>query len=254
MKKDNLLFGRMGSKDNDIKFFKELLPLDVDCVCEPFAGSFAVTRIIYSDDKYKKCLNDNDSKLFAIFRHPLEYLEKRNKFKEVCKDIITANNSHHYILKYINESPLIDKEDPHYQFLIESATVKGMYKERPEVKADCLQIKILLGENNEITNDHFLTTLNHHRTNPNCFIFLDPPYLFSDNTTYEAQENGEDMTKILVDILEVFKDITTTAKIMLIINKLSIIEYLFTGFIKGEYNKIYQTNKRKSVHLIITNY
>ena len=32
---------RIGSKQNDIKFFKQYLPLDVKTVVEPFAGSFA---------------------------------------------------------------------------------------------------------------------------------------------------------------------------------------------------------------------
>ena len=41
---------------------------------------------------------------------------------------------------------------------------------------------------------------------------------------------------------------------MLIINKLYILEYLFNDYIKGEYDKIYQVGKKKSKHLIITNY
>ena len=43
-------------------------------------------------------------------------------------------------------------------------------------------------------------------------------------------------------------------KIMLIINKLDILVYLFKDYIKGEYERIYQLSKKKAVHLIITNY
>ena len=42
-------------------------------------------------------------------------------------------------------------------------------------------------------------------SNHDAFIFLDPPYLFSDNSAYEAQKKDTDMTQIIVDILEFMK-------------------------------------------------
>ena len=35
---------RLGKKMNDIKHFKQFLPLDIDIVVEPFAGSFSVSK------------------------------------------------------------------------------------------------------------------------------------------------------------------------------------------------------------------
>ena len=60
------------------------------------------------------------------------------------------------------------------------------------------------------------------------------------------------MTSILLDILELLKN--AKCKVMLIINKLNILEYLFKDFIRGEYIRIYQNTKKKMKHLIITNY
>jgi len=54
MPKDIILFGRLGNKTTDIKHFRDLLPIDVKFVIEPFGGTFAVIRIIYGDKKYKK--------------------------------------------------------------------------------------------------------------------------------------------------------------------------------------------------------
>ncbi|MFM7989608.1 MAG: DNA adenine methylase, partial [Candidatus Fonsibacter sp.] len=85
-----------------------------------------------------------------------------------------------------------------------------------------------------------------------AFLFLDPPYLFSNNKTYIPQQEETDMTQILVDIYEYFQ--TCKCKVMLIINKLSLLDYLFKGYIKGEYLRIYQMGKTRSNHLIITNY
>ena len=38
--------------------------------------------------------------------------------------------------------------------------------------------------------------------NDKAFLFLDPPYLFSDNSTYIQQNDEKDMTSILIDIFE----------------------------------------------------
>ena len=78
----------------------------------------------------------------------------------------------------------------------------------------------------------------------NAFVFLDPPYLFSDNSSYIPQNVENDMTDIVVYIHEFLK--TCKCKVMLIINKLSLLEYLFKDYIKGEYLRIYQIGKKKS--------
>ena len=98
-------------------------------------------------------------------------------------------------------------------------------------------------------------------------MFLDPPYMFSDNSGYEKYFmddnnfdkkdftiNKYDSTKMIIDIYELFKDEKTKCKIMFIINKLYFIEWLFNGYIKGSYVKTYQVGKKKETLLIITNY
>ena len=97
-----------------------------------------------------------------------------------------------------------------------------------------------------------------------AFLFLDPPYMFWDNSGYERTfmvdkkdkkdfvNNRYDTTKIIIDIYEYFK--IAKCKIMLIINKLYFIEWLFNGYIKGSYIKTYQLGKKKETLLIITNF
>ena len=50
--------------------------------------------------------------------------------------------------------------------------------------------------------------------NDKAFLFLDPPYLLSENSTYIQQDDEKDMTSILIDIFEFLK--TCTCKVMLI--------------------------------------
>ena len=52
----------------------------------------------------------------------------------------------------------------------------------------------------------------------------------------------------------VFKDKTTKAKIMLIINDMKIIRYFFKNYIKKEYIKKYEISKRQENILVIYNY
>ena len=91
-----------------------------------------------------------------------------------------------------------------------------------------------------------------YKDDDDAFLFLDPPYLFSDNSGYQAQNIETDMTKIVLDILDLIKN--CKCKVMLIINKLCILGYLFNDYIRGEYDKTYSLTKKKSKHLIITNY
>ena len=104
------------------------------------------------------------------------------------------------------------------------------------------------------TNDDYKTVLKKFQKDKNAFLFLDPPYMFSNNKHYQNQKNDSDNTDMLYEISNFIKDKKTKCKIMLIINKLKIIEYLFKDFVKMEYQKCYQLGKRRELHLVITNY
>ena len=59
---------RIGSKQNDIKYFSHLLPLEVETVIEPFGGSFAVIKFFYKDiNKYKFHINNINLPKFLSF-------------------------------------------------------------------------------------------------------------------------------------------------------------------------------------------
>ena len=54
---------------------------------------------------------------------------------------------------------------------------------------------------------------------------------------------------IYIYILKTYK-----CKVMIIVNKNSITQYLYKNYIKHEYLKTYQTCKNKAFHYVITNY
>ena len=107
-------------------------------------------------------------------------------------------------------------------------------------------------DNALFTSEDYTKILEQYKDDKDAFIFLDPPYLFYENNPYDPLRDNNDMTKIIIDILEYLK--TCSCKVMLIINKLVILSWLFKDYIKGEYNRTYQIGKKKAIHLIVTNY
>ena len=108
-----------------------------------------------------------------------------------------------------------------------------------------------------ITNQDACKVLQKYKNNKNAFIFCDPPYLDSNNTSYNQRTYNKnnfifDNTYIYVCLINTLK--TAKAKIMLIINDNALNRYIFNNYIKSSYIRIYQITKRKTNHLIITNY
>jgi site-specific DNA-adenine methylase len=239
------LIGRLGNKELDLKYFINFLPKDIKTICEPFGGSFAVSRKIYYEDKYKKKINDLDPLLFYIYKNPKEYAQLINNVMsnfDKCK-------KKEDLLIFLDKYECDDKLKKSYlqQFLI-----RGSLHKKKKISNYDDNIKMM--EKIEFTNKDYMTIINENSTNKDCFLFLDPPYLFSDNSGYFTQQNEKDMTNIIVDLQKIIFDKKIKAKVMLIINKLSILEHIFKGYIVGEYTKQYSMSKKIMKHLIICNY
>lgn len=242
------LITRTGSKQNDIKHFTHLLPNDVKTVIESFGGSFAVIRDVYMDDKYKKYVNDLDPSLFYIYSHPNELIEGFKIWNDINDKNITSlekrrelkdSNMNEYVKKHINDVVII-------------RGVVTTSKNIDDVKDDVELI-------NKIHFSHMdaFEFMKPFLNKKDAFIFLDPPYLFSNNQTYftQSKEDGDmDMTDYYIKFLNILNDKKTKAKIMLIINDLKILRWIYKDYIKGDYNRTYQIGKKKNKHLIITNY
>ena len=248
MKEINVI-SRLGNKQNDIKYFKHFLPLDVKAVVEPFGGSFAVIKNIYKDmNKYELHINDTDPMLFYIYTHFNEYIEEITRLTKLHESHYINQPTAREFLEYIKH---LDINEHLKQYILKSKFIRGsMFKPTKSQVYNKQEINIL--ENAKITNEDYKSILEHYKNDSQTFIFLDPPYLFSDNSGYFSQNDDTDMTDIIVYILQYLRD--CNCKVMLVINKLKILEWLFKDYIKGEYDKIYQLSKKSMKHLIITNY
>lgn len=239
------LIQRIGSKTNDIKYFKDLLPLDVKNVVEPFGGSFAVIRDVYHDNKYNKFVNDTDLDLYYIYTHPQALINGFKFWNEINKKNILTRKKKELLMK--------SKLNEHVKkYIIDNSIVRGSLTKSKNITD--LKDELNLIKNINFTNMDAFELIDKFKYKKDTFVFLDPPYLFSNNSGYFTQNEKSDMTEYIIYFLNLFNDRKVKAKVMLIINDLGILRHLFKDFIVGSYEKIYQISKKKMRHLIITNY
>lgn len=247
MPKEIKIISRHGNKTNDIKHFKKYIPFDCGTVVEPFAGSFAVSLIF--DDSYKFHINDNDEVLYWIYNNVDEYISIRKGIN----DLISKNNDQYNNAKsareHINNLEIGEKLKNYIRdsFIIKNCILKVIKNFNISKK----EIEFL--KNAKITKKDYKEIFEEYENDNNAFLFLDPPYMFSDNRAYSrALDYDPDCTDMLYIIAEYMK--RCKCKVMLILNDLKIIRYLFGDMVKDEYNKIYQIGKREARHIVICNY
>ena len=117
---------RIGSKQNDIKFFKHVLPLDVATVVEPFAGSFAVIKNFYIDiNKYQFHINDLDRSLYYVYKHFEDLIHIVKEISGIYYELCAENPKY---IKEISFKPYVEKLDINEylkNYIINSYFVRG---------------------------------------------------------------------------------------------------------------------------------
>jgi site-specific DNA-adenine methylase len=255
MKYVMFLGSRLGCKLNDIKFFEDLIPTNSKTIVEGYAGSFSLIRKNYFDKDVKLHINDNDKTLIKV----LEIIQKDNKINEYIDSYKTLLIKHGKNAKEMKKSfneleiPIEIK-----QHILNGYTVRGFFKPFPN-SFNINPLKDLLNKC-EITNIDISVILIRYQQDKDAFLFLDPPYLDSDNTQYKGNNRLDnnnylnDNTVHYINLLKFLEDKKTVCKVMIILNGNAIINYLFKNFIKKTYEKTYQITKNKATHVIITNY
>ena len=174
---------RIGSKQNDIKYFKHLLPVDVETVVEPFAGSFAVIKYFYTDiNKYKFHINDIDKILYYMYIHFEDLINMKIRLSNLYDEICIANPKY---IKEISFKPNVENMEMHdylKQYVLDNMFIRGCkfkgVKGQNYNEAEKEILKHAL-----ITTVDFIEVLSKFHDDNIAFLFLDPPYLFSNNKT-----------------------------------------------------------------------
>ena len=196
MVKEINIIRRIGSKQNDIKHFSKFLPLDCKIVVEPFGGSFAVSKWFYKDiNKYDFHINDLEKELFYIYTHYKTLInvlkELASKFNEAVrkdkvkhfKSDLASMNINHLIKSYIIKNCITR------DYIVSNIPTENLCKAEYDIL-----------DRAKFTNEDYTLVMEKYKDNEDVFLFLDPPYLFNDNSAYIPQNEKTDMTSIIVYI------------------------------------------------------
>jgi site-specific DNA-adenine methylase len=242
-------FSKLGNKTNDLKHFYEHLPMDAKIIVEPFAGSFAVSRMKFDPTKYEIHLSDNDHDLIYVLKNLRRYDEEKNKINEWMRDNKITKNTE--AKEYIEEQDLPDE----FKTTLKSDfTTRGITQTR-KTKSDHTKLFEFVEKVNIELCDYKIP-MEKFKNNEDAFIFIDPPYFSSFNATYGDYKNPsneiKDNTEMYVYLAEYIK--TCKCKIMIVINGNALMRYIFDGYVVDEYSKTYGFSGKKEILITITNY
>lgn len=254
--KNHFYFGYPGNKRDEFDTLeKYFIDKDIKIIIEPYVGTsaFSVNLALKYPGKFKYILNDSDENLIELYK-TMKDRTKREQFTLNLNEAIdkitdkqTYSNIHEPFIKYFI----------HHKY---NAIRVGLFPIKTPLPFkkhnydDNITTKFLENENVELLNEDGQELINKYKNNKSVFMYIDPPYMNNDNTRYDYTS---DIHKNNVNIYEWFynnKMNKMKSKILINIEDVWISRLLFKNNIKHSYEKRYQTSKKKTKHLIITNY
>jgi site-specific DNA-adenine methylase len=255
MNKNHFFTSYFGNKRTECgKIYEQLKDKldEVDYIIEPFCGSSAISYYISlkHPKKFKYILNDNNKHLmecYEIFKDEI----KLNKFiDDLNKLMVDITKEKYNIL--IKEDRVENWFIKQKIYCIRPGLFPNDYEKRHKKDfkylLDAPIIKFLRTEEIEFINDDAIELINKYKDDEKALIILDPPYVQLNNDFY--LEGDTNIYEYLYK--NNIKDMTS--KILLILEDNWIIKLLFPDTVKQTYDKIYQTNKKKTSHIIVSNF
>ena len=252
--KNHFIFPYAGNKREEVEtIIKNIDISQSTIIVEPFCGTSALSVYISKlyPKKYKYILNDNDKNLIELYKLMIE--KNKKKLKKTEKDIDNILKNIKCKEDYIK---ILSKKDFNSWFIAHKIyTIRSglydldyKYNEEKPFKFENYEIfNFLQNENITILNEDAIKVLKDNKDNKEVFMFIDPPYLNSCNEFYSNEYNTNIYEYIYHNDLRNMK-----FNFCLVLEKNWIINLLFEKYKKIEYDKMYQTSKKKTKHLLIT--
>lgn len=255
----SFFFNYIGGKSKDLKYIMPSVDLtNIKTIVEPFCGSCAFST--HLDKDFNFVFNDIDKNLIDFLNdvktgHFPKYIEYyNNHFNEYFKD--NKPTDKWYNLKRKKDMTLFE-----YYMLRRLQRMRAMFnlEAKNEVESNYNHL-VKLFSKAKLYNGDYKTIIDKYINDKEAFIFIDPPYLDSYNSSYKSYSgNSTDENKVIIDNTQMFiefVDILKNAKckVMIIINSNALTKYLYKDFISTSYQKRYDMTGRITEHLIVTNY
>ena len=274
-----------GGKSKEIQFFEEFIPQEYNRYFEPFLGGGA---LFFHLEPQKAIIGDINTKLIKFYLGVKNDYERfENELKNIAS-IYSQNRKKYEFQKTKSEEYVEDpNEELYYMFrdmynglipstysdaalyyFINKTAFSGMIRFNakgefnvPYGRHKTLNINSVTKHHQELLSNAEILNADYRelfkKSKEGDFMFLDPPYdcIFSDygNSEYRngfLKEHHEELAKE-------FKKLK--CKCLMVISKTPLIERLYKGYIKKEYEKKYAVKirnrfKSEATHLVITNY
>lgn len=240
--------GYSGNKRNEVENIYNKINFDnIENVIEPYCGTCAMSYYIWlKKPNLKFVLNDNNMYLKEMF-HILKDDEKIKEFEnKINNEIIPKILNKEGYAKYLKEN-----KDLYAWFI-----ANKFYSIRPALypinnKFAPINLNkhpiVEFYKKADITfyNMDGIELYKKYKDDSKNLILLDPPYLSLCNDFY--LDHSTNIYEYLYNN-NIDKE---KSRIYLILEKMWIILLLFKDNVKHEYNKTYETSKKKTIHMII---
>ena len=249
--KNHFFFSYVGNKRDEVETIYDTIKgklSRITTIVEPFCGSSAFSFYLSTlyPGRFQFILNDNDQYLIELY----QVAKSPQKFNKLVKRL-------DLLLKNINKAKYdkLKKSGSFEGFIIMNYIYKinrGLFPSTGKIKTienfmNAPIINFLRTENVILSHGDGIDCYKKYKDASSNLIFLDPPYLITNNTFYTNPELN------IYEYLTKNNIVKEKAFIVLVLELSWIIQLLFKNNIKRTYAKKYQTSKNDTVHAIISN-
>lgn len=247
------MFGRthfvMSYQGNKITEIKEILKnidlSNIKYIVEPFCGTSALSYTISKmyPNKFEYILNDNNDKLIRLYEIMKDEY-KTNMFNVHLQIINKVMNKEKYntlpndVFRHYMHRKIYNMRNGIYPLIVkQSYTFKGdiiNFIRTEKVKLNCCD---------------GIDIYNKYKDEQNTLIFLDPPYILHT----ALNDYGDKINYNIYPYLYKNPIKNNNALIILCLEKMWVIDILFSDYKFIQYDKKYQNKHQKTIHIIINN-
>lgn len=257
MKKNHFVFGYFGNKRQEVEKLYDVIKDDIGkfkIIVEPFCGTAAFSYYVWfnnQDMKTKYILNDNNKMLYDLYNILKDDTKRLELYNKLCIMLENVKNKEDYT-QIVKKS---DEDIVSYCFVNKIYSIRpALYPSNKNFTIETIKsfinapiIQFLKNADIEFRNDDAIKVYDEYKSNKHALLFLDPPYLISNNSWYKCP---------CIGIYEyLMENIITKEKatILLCLESNWIIKLLFKNLKSIIYDKTYETTKKKTEHIIIIN-
>jgi site-specific DNA-adenine methylase len=256
MKQNHFFIPYCGNKRQEVENIYNAIKdhLDkIDIIVEPFCGSSALSYYISTlhPKRFKYILNDNNNILIELYN----ISKDENKYNNLVNNLILLKEQTTNKEDYLKIVKKADNDLLSYIFINKIYAIRpGLYPTKKydtfkgfDKLKDCPMLNFVRNENIVFRNEDAIKVYDEFKGNKKALIFIDPPYLSSENSWYKSPS---------ITIYEYLFDNDIKkekALIVLCLENIWMIKLLFKNKKCITYEKKYETTKKKTEHIIILN-